>query len=685
MAFYGCSSLSSIVIPNGVTSIEHAAFEKCSGLTSIIIPEGVTSIGSEAFRECKKITSITIPKSLKSIGQMAFVDCYFLSSVYISDMKAWCNISINGQFATPFHEADHLFLNGVEIKDLVIPEGVTTISNYSFSHCSFLSSLSIPNSVTSIGSSAFSECSGLTSVTIPGSVTTIGSFAFSGCSGLTTLTIPRSVTTIGSSAFSSSGLTSLTIPGSVTSIGSGAFSNCKELISVTLPENLTALEGSTFYGCKKLSSITIPEKVTSIGDSDFNGCNGLTSVTIPDNVTTIGAEAFENCSSLKSINIPKSVTSIGYMAFQNCNSLTSVIISDLKAWCGIEFKTEYSNPLSIVKKLIINDVEVKDLVIPEGVTSLGNYAFTGCNGLTSVTIPDGVTLGEGVFMECSGLTSVSIPDNVIFNGAVIFAGCSSLKAINLPSSLINVPPLLLAGCSSLESITIPANVVKIWQRSFIQCNNLKHVKSRATTPPTLEADAFDNYNITLIVPDESKSNYQGTSPWSNFSEIKTTSEIKHKLVYQVDGVEYKSYDIEEGETIIPEPAPTKEGYIFSGWSDIPETMPARDVVVTGNFTQNYLGKCATPTISYNNGKLAFSCATDGVEFVSEITSDDIKKHYGNEISLTKTYKVSVYATKEGYENSDVATKEIKVDDGDLNGDNILTITDVMILLDKILK
>ena len=495
---------------------------------------------------------------------MAFVDCYSLSSVYISDMKAWCNISINDQFATPFHEADHLFLNGVEIKDLVIPEGVTAISNYSFGGCSFLSSLSISNSVTSIGSSAFS-----------------------GCSGLTTLTIPRSVTTIGSSAFSRcSGLTSLTIPGSVTSIGSGAFSNCNELISVTLPENLTALEGSTFYGCKKLSSITIPEKVTSIGDSDFNGCNGLTSVTIPDNVTTIGAEAFENCSSLKSINIPKSVTSIGYNAFQNCNSLTSVIIPDLKTWCGIDFKTEASNPLSIVKKLVINDVEVKDLVIPEGVTSLGNYAFTGCNGLTSVTIPDGVTLGEGVFMECSGLTSVSIPDNVIFNGAVIFAGCSSLKAINLPSSLTNVPPLLLAGCSSLESITIPANVVKIWQRSFIQCNNLKHVKSRATTPPTLEADAFDNYNITLIVPDESKSNYQGTSPWSNFSEIKTTSEIKHKLVYQVDGVEYKSYDIEEGETITPEPAPTKEGYTFSGWSTIPATMPAKDVTVTGTFTIN---------------------------------------------------------------------------------------------------
>ena len=277
---------------------------------TVVIPESVeyegvayavTSIGELAFSDCSGLTSVTIPNSVISIREAAFSDCSGLTSVHISDIAAWCNIEFGG-YANPLYYAHHLFLGDEEVKDLVIPEGVIAIKNFTFYGCSGLTSVTIPNSVTSIGSSAFSGCSGLTSVTIPNSVTSIGSSAFSGCSGLT----------------------SVTIPNSVTSIGNYAFSGCSGLTSVTIPNSVTSIRVATFYKCSGLTSVTIPNSVTSIGDYAFGDCLGLTSVTIPNSVTSIGDEAFRSCSGLTSVTIPNSVTSIGWNAFAKCSELTDV-------------------------------------------------------------------------------------------------------------------------------------------------------------------------------------------------------------------------------------------------------------------------------------------------------------------------------------------------------------------------
>jgi len=180
-AFYGCSSLISVSIPNSVISIGYQAFSGCSGLTSLAIGGGVTSIGDYAFSDCSGLSSITIPNSVTSIGESAFEGCGNLSSVNISDLEAWCKISFKNNISNPLYWADHLILNGAEIKDLVIPGSITSIGDYTFYRCRALVSLTIPSSVTSIGKCSFSRCSGLSSVTIPNSVTSIGESAFSSC------------------------------------------------------------------------------------------------------------------------------------------------------------------------------------------------------------------------------------------------------------------------------------------------------------------------------------------------------------------------------------------------------------------------------------------------------------------------------------------------------------------------
>ena len=233
-------TIPSIIKDCNVSVISNYAFYKCSSLTSITIPDSVTSIGSDAFYDCSSLTSINIPNSVTSISSYAFEGCSSLTSI-------------------------------------TIPDSVTSIGDSAFYKCSSLTSITIPDSVTSIGSSAFEYCSSLTSITIPNSVTSIGSNAFYSCSSLTSITIGDSVTSIGSNAFYyCSSLTSITIGDSVTSIGFGAFEYCSSLTSITIPDSVTSIGFSAFSSCSSLTSITIPDSVTSIGNYTFYNCSRLT-------------------------------------------------------------------------------------------------------------------------------------------------------------------------------------------------------------------------------------------------------------------------------------------------------------------------------------------------------------------------------------------------------------------------
>ncbi len=311
-AFYGCSNMTSVTIGNSVTSIGESAFELCHGLTSINIPNSVTNIGKSAFENCTGLTSINIANGVTSIGESVFSGCTGLTSMTLPN-------SVTSIGASAFYKCSGL-------NSATIPNSVTSVGDNAFMNCSGLTSVTIGNSVTSIGSSVFYGCSGLTGeLVIPNSVVSIENSAFYGCKGLTSVTIPSSVTSIGNYAFyGCSGLTSVTIPNSVTSIGYDAFRGCSSLNSVTIPNSVTSIGSSAFYGCSGLTSVSIPNSVTSIGDYAFYGCSGLTSVTIGNSVTSIGEEAFRGCSGLTSVTIPNSVTSIGNYAFRGCAKISYI-------------------------------------------------------------------------------------------------------------------------------------------------------------------------------------------------------------------------------------------------------------------------------------------------------------------------------------------------------------------------
>ena len=278
-AFRNCTSVTSVTIGSAVTSIGIYAFENCSSLTSITIPDSVTSMGDYAFRGCTSLTSVTIGSGVTSIDNGAFSKCDNLKMIHITDIAKWCGISFDDHSSNPLCNGAQLYLNNELVTDLVIPDGVESISKYAFRGCTSLTSVTIPDSVTSIGDYAFRGCTSLTSITIPDSVTSIGLFALDRCSSLTSVTIPDSVTSIGDYAFRGcTSLTSITIPDSVTSIGLFALDRCSSLTSVTIPDSVTSIGDYAFRGCTSLTSVTIGSAVTSIGDCAFESCSSLTSV-----------------------------------------------------------------------------------------------------------------------------------------------------------------------------------------------------------------------------------------------------------------------------------------------------------------------------------------------------------------------------------------------------------------------
>ena len=362
-------------------------------------------------------------------------DAKYMFSIIDNDINLIAQISVLPEmqlfsFTSTVDECEILSLIDTTVTTLLIPDYVTVIRTSAFKNYSGLTSVAIGNSVTSIDSWTFSGCSSLISITIPNSVTYIDSYAFENCSSLISVTIPNSVTFIGSSAFvNCSNLVSIAVGNSVTDIENSAFCNCSSLTNITIPDSVTSVGFDAFSGCSSLISVTIGNSVTSIPNWMFSGCSSLTNITIQDSVTSVGSGAFSGCSSLTSVTIGNSVTSIGSGAFDNCNNLKSVYITDLEKWCKVSFDGN-ANPLYYAHNLYLNNNLVTDLVIPDGVTTIGCWAFSGCSSFSSITIGISVTdIENHAFWFCGSITSITILESTTNIGEYAFYGCNGIKKV----------------------------------------------------------------------------------------------------------------------------------------------------------------------------------------------------------------------------------------------------------------
>ncbi len=490
-AFYNCSQLKEITIPDGVTSIGDQAFAYCeiesatmpalairfitssklktvvitSGdsipndafnnrtlLTSVTIPNTVTSIGKAAFADCISLTSITIPESVTSIGNYAFYKCSGLTQINWNAKACEDLTRRNYVFSRAGESGDGIVVNiGKDVTKIpaylfspynnsssspkitsIIFDGnsvCTSIGNYAFAYCNTFTSIMIPESVTSIGEAAFAYCNTLTSITIPESVTSIGNYAFDKCSGLTQINWNAKACedlTERNYVFSHAGESGdgivVNIGKDVTKIPAYLFSPydnsySPKITSIVFDENsvCTSIGNYAFDYCNSLTNITMPNSITSIGNYAFRSC-GFESVAIGNGVESIGSEAFAYCHSLTSITIPDSVTNIGYDAFGNCTAIESATM-----------------PATAIGSIPTENL--KTVVITSG-ESIAKNAFSYCKLLMSVTLSDSVkNIGSYAFLNCSALESVTIGSEVTSIGSYAFNGCSSLTSISYDGTI----------------------------------------------------------------------------------------------------------------------------------------------------------------------------------------------------------------------------------------------------------
>lgn len=387
-----------------------------------------------------------------------------------------------------------------------------------------------------------------------------------------------------------------------------------------------------FLNCTELSSITIPNSVTFL--SGFTGCTGLSTFTIPNNVTTIGSSAFSGCTGLTSIIIPPTVTTILDYAFSGAG-LTSITIPGSITSIG---DSAFSGCTNLISVNMLN-----------GITSIKGSAFWGCSGLTNITFPNSLSyIGEYAFTNCSNVDYVQIFSveswlnlwlDQLFNNAQFYLDKVNIKlltTLNIPEGVTYIRKEAFKGFNKLTSILIPSSITSISNEAFYGCDNLTDIYCLSESAPSVGFDVFKDSYIeyaTLHVPAVSIDDYKNYEPWSRFGKI-----------------------------------------VALNGEDIPETPETP--------------KCATPTISFKDGKISFSCETEGVEFISEIESPSMTKNYDQEITLSSTYTVTVYATKSGYDNSEKASIEIQANSGimgDLTGDGKVDVADHVKLSDIIMN
>ena len=438
-AFELCSGLTFVKIPSGVKRLPDCAFFECRGLTGVELPDGLQSIGYDAFFRCA-LVSINIPDSVESIGRSAFEGCSFLT-------------------------------------DVRLPKGITALTS-AFRDCFALREIVVPEGVRQL-TEAFCGCKALERVDLPKTLTALQQGCFSGCTSLKTIIIRGPLSTIGSEVFYNCGsLESIELPDAMCSIGNSAFTACKALREIRIPGNVKSIGTSAFQACSALGVVTLEAGLQKINDNAFSRCGQLSSIVLPDTVTYVGENAFEECA-LKRIVIPASVTYIGNRAIPYGTVCCVSSGSYAETYCngqGLSCLPIGSEDLQIENGVLTSYLGTDStVVVPEGVTAIGEKAFLKNHFIQTVVLPDGLkTIGNRAFSDCDKLTSINLPWSVTEIGTYAFSGCECLRALTLPPGLKAINAGAFSGCG-FETITIPDGVVTLEKSAFARCPNLKHV------------------------------------------------------------------------------------------------------------------------------------------------------------------------------------------------------------------
>lgn len=539
-AFYGCDGLTYISIPDSVRRIGAGAFDNCTSLKEVRIENGYTNLELEHSNHTSFSSSNDNVYYYDRYG--LFHDCP-LERLYVGrDLRYKLGKIYGGNSGyVYFYYYDHSpFYNNTELKVVTIGDCVSTIGESLFAKCSTLENIIISNNVTSIGNGAFSNCSSLRNITIPKNVTLIGNRAFSNCTSLKELHIEDGGTEIEmgySERYKDEDRYY------------GLFHDCP-LESLYIGRNLTykVIEqvGTLYYldspfgKIKTLKSVTIGDSVTAIGLELFNECRNLTCAIIGNNVKEIKTKAFNRCDSLTNISIPNSVTTIGDFVFEYCCSIT-------------------------------------DITIPNSVEKIGFEVFKNCTSLKYVKIED-----------CTNFLSTGTIYNY-YSPTDIFEGCS-LEKVYLGRDMINTRPSGYKGYVfyDVDSLIIGNNITRIGENTFARGANISIIYSMCTNPPVIDNGndftELQYVNTTIFVPKGTLTAYQTADVWKDFWDIQEyVLDKKFCVNYYIDGELYAVDSVKHCDTIILREEPIKEGYTFSGWSEAPETMPAHDVEIYGNF------------------------------------------------------------------------------------------------------
>ena len=575
--FYYAGSASAVEVPDDVTSIGSYAFYGCESLAQISLPSGLESIGDYAFYECTGLTAITLPASLTKIGTCAFGCCSALSEIYFEGGAPECGSDVfGGVTATAYYYDDEsvtwtsevfeicggtitwvpLDEDGNEMDAAVIAsgtcgddltweltisgalriEGTGDMDDYSYtnepwySYKSNIRTITFGEEVTSIGSYAFDECVNLESVAIPGNIITIGFAAFDYCDGLEQVIIEDGVEVI----------------------KGWAFTGCEELEHISIPDSVTEIGSFAFGGCSSLAGITLPYGLTEIASYMFNSCKALEWIAIPDTLTSISYYAFNNCSSLEDVYYYgtasdwKSVSSIDDTidsAEIHYNSLGPEEIVDEEAeekisesgTCGDDLTWTLTNTgvLTISGTGTMTGWSrdyapwyesrrlVRKVVIEDGVTNIGAYAFENCIGLKSVSIPDSVTeIGANAFEYCTVLTGVELPDSVTSIGNYAFQYCIGLTGVTIPAGASSIGNYAFQYCTGLTEITLPDSVTEIGSYAFRNCSSLSVITFEGSAP---EIGSCAFYGVTAAAyydasdsswTEDVMSDYGGSLTWT---------------------------------------------------------------------------------------------------------------------------------------------------------------------------